>query len=768
MAQWRVRAERVDTGWRVGLADAATGVALLDAGGQPLLPQPRLLRRCTQGPLHFPLPPADELPMLGAALPGRELCHATEADSRLADALGELLGQQSGARGVARFGHYLLLSLLGDALWQRLAALAARQPVELGLAFDPDDRDLASLPWEAMHDGSGFVAGRHRIAITRRVLGVPQVLGPLAMPPRVLFVLGTEPGNDVIRAGAEYLGLLRSLRDRQLNLGLRTHLLSSACTRTLAAAVRQFRPDVVHFICHGIVAGGEGRLELVDSENRQRSDAVGAQRLLEALRPDAGDALPQVVVLNACASAAAVSFEAGLPLAVQLVRGGVPVVAGMSGPVADRACRLFTREFYLALLCGRPLGVAAAEGRRAALAHGGVDPEASVDWALPALLLGEVVADGGFAVQPSKELQLREQIASEWGAPEDPVFCDRFPMLQWFDQLLSDAATQRSALDRGLDLQVLAVTTNRPDQAPPLGRTWLLREYAAHAARDGHVPCLALAETLQGGGRKPATLRELLLVLMAGAATDTADAFGVAWSAVQVRRLAAMQPGQALDGDAPQELRDRYDGSDPHAPRLLAVAARLDLLDLLQRVRAQCPAPGVRPLLVLLIDDLHVFDRTVVDGLLSQVFGPAGLRAAREDIRIVFTSSGQPAEGQGATVDIITDWLGRSKWAQAVPLEPFAKGGEDLLAYRQYLLHWRDAQGKLSPLAIARPDGDPWGRWCLNLLADSVQGIPSQLKKHVPAWIGVVKAMPFETSPVFRPADDDDVLRIARAAEGGT
>lgn len=757
--QLRVQIERAGDGWTLRLLDAATAADAVDGGGAALLAAPRRLRRCLQFGAGFPLPPHDEVDVLGAGLPALALCAAKDGESGLADALGELLGQQAKKGDVARFGHYLLLALFGTALWQRLVAAYA-PPVELALVFADDDRDLHALPWEAMHDGTHFVAADRRLAVTRRIGGVARKLAPVASPPRVLFVLGTDPGDDIIRPGAEYLGLLRSLRDNGLNLGLRTQLLTRASTRSISDAVERFRPDVVHFICHGDTSGGEGRLELVDDENTAQSKWVDAQRLLEALKQGPAGTLPQIAVVNACSSAGVGTSAGGIPLAVRLVRGGIPIVAGMAGPVADQACRLFTREFYLALLRGQPLAHAAAEGRRAALGHGAVDPDAGIDWALPVLLLGDAVDDTGFAVQPSPELQRRESLAAGYGPPEDPVFCDRFALLQSFDLLLADERSQRLAASRALDVQVLAVAASPPDAAGAgelqLGCTWLLREFAAHAMREGHVPCRAFADLMQGGQGKPRTLLELLTNLLGGACGDAARDLGIPWTWSETRRLQRMQAKELLAADAPAELHNLYDDHNPHAPRLLAAAARIDMLRLLDAVRAQRGVGEPRPRLVLLFDDLHLFDSKVVDDFLKQLLGETGLRAAKDDVRVAFTWSSKPRAGQVDTVKTITDWLGGCKWQQQASIEPF-RTGEERLAYGQYLLHWRDA-GQPRPLTLALPDSDEYARWFFRRMASEVKGVPSLLRDRGPSVIASALDLPKQ---ILRPADDDDALRAA-------
>lgn len=766
--QIRIALEAGAAGWTLRLLDPATRADFATpGGGAPLLPAPRQLGRCKQGAMRFPLPPADEADALGAAVAARELCLQADGGNGLLDALGSLRSQQSGERGVARFGNYLWRTLFGPPLWQAIRAAAGAAELELALEIADDDQPLHALPWEAMHDGVQFLAQLPRLALTRRVAGATQTLAAFGTPPRVLFVLGTEPGEDVIRPGAEYLGLLRTLRDEGLGMGLRSHLLCNASTETLEAAVRRFVPDVVHFICHGEVVEGEGKLELADHRNPAARVWVGATELLALLSAGSTLPLPPVVVLNACSSAAVSLVDAGTPLAVRLVRGGVAVVAGMSGPVADQACRLFSRGFYLSLLRGGAFAQAAADGRRAALRHGGVDPDASADWALPLLFLAEAAGDLGAGAGPSPEQLDRESLAAAFGPPDDPVFCDRFALLQRFDLLLADEDDQRRSAQRAVDLQFLAVSAEQPDRVigsePQLGRTWLLKEFAAHAAREGHLPCLVLNEVLQGSEGKPKTLADLLLRLLDDAAMETAKRLNVDWDCTQLRCLLDHPGAAQLPPEADAELRKLYKG-EAHAPRLLATALRLDLLRLLAATQAARTGAGARMRVVLLIDDLHQLGKDVVEGLLQHLLGGSwGLRGAKADVRVVFTWSTRPLPGQELSVKAISDWLGQCKWAEPVSLERFRAGGEELLAYKQYLLHWRD-NGTPRPLTLGLPDDNQFVQWFFRQMSREVQGYPSELRLKGPVVVRTAQDLPVT---VLRPADDDDALLAARAAGAG-
>ncbi len=768
--QIRVAVDAVSgAGWALRLIDPATRQDFAaPGGGAPLLPEPRRLACCRQGAMLFPLPPAGEANALGSGVAGADLCRQTDQGSALLDALASLRSQQAGARGVVRFGNYLWRTLFGAALWQSIRDAAGGAELELALELADDDAALHALPWETMHDGAQFLAQLPRVALTRRVAGAAQTLAAFGAPPRVLFALGTEPGDDVIRPGAEYLGLLRTLRDAGFGMGLRSHLLCSASTETLEAAVRRIRPDVVHFICHGEVIDGEGKLELADSQNPAARAWVGATQLLQLLSAGATQPLPQVVVLNSCSSAGVALVDAGTPLAVRLVRGGIAVVAGMSGPVADQACRLFSRGFYLTLLRGGAFAHAAADGRRAALRHGGVDPDASADWALPVLFLAEGAGEVALGAGPAAQLRERENLAAAFGPPEDPVFCDRFSLLQRFDLLLADEDDQRRSAQRAVDLQFLAVSAEQPDAVigsePQLGRTWLLREFAAHAAREGHLPCLVLEEVLEGAAGRPKTLAELVPRILDDAAMETARCLGIAWDCSQTRCLLAHPAGQPLPVGADPELQRNYRG-DPLAPRLLAIAMRIDLLALLAAVQAQrgsAAEPSTR--IVLFVDNLHRLDKDVVEGLLKDLIGGSwGFRGAKAQLRFVFTWSTKPVPGQELSVKAISDWLGQCKWAEPVSLERFRAGGEEQLAYKQYLLHWRD-KGTLQPLTLAVPDHDQFAQWFFRRMSSAVQGYPSGLKTMGPGIVVSALDLP---ARLLRRADDDDALRSLTPAGGG-
>jgi hypothetical protein len=187
---------------------------------------------------------------------------------------------------IEAFGHYLFDALLGEELWEAMTQFAESRGadlLELALAFPVGSADLHRLPWEMMCGRSGWVAAgvwdntirKLSVGITRLVLGQDRVLPDPSPIPRILFVVGTALTDEKIRPGAELLGLIRRIEgDRPVRL----RLLERATLRTLGETVDAFKPDVVHFICHGrILRNGMPVLELRTDERDEDAEKTADQ-----------------------------------------------------------------------------------------------------------------------------------------------------------------------------------------------------------------------------------------------------------------------------------------------------------------------------------------------------------------------------------------------------------------------------------------------------------------------------------------------------------
>lgn len=760
-------------GWEVQVPDPDTGAPLADPGtGKKLV---RTLRRTTDE--AFPLPPQAEIEELAAGAAHRQLC-TDETGNSLSTAYYNIMGRQPGSNGVVHFGRYLFDTLIGEQLWAAMRSRAGDKPLELALSWPGGDAVLNRLPWEMMCDPGGvFLASQPGLAITRLVPGSAEVKPlPIKAPLRVLFVVGSNlRDDDVIRPGAEYLGLLRGLSYRSLTI--KHHLLLAANTARLEAAMRSFRPSVVHFICHGGLDGGRGYLTLKDEQNAEKSVNVFADRLITALRVD--ESLPPVVVLNACFTATVGLAGVGqvtVPLAAELVSLGIPVVVGMAGRVADQACRLFTRRFYESLLESGHVGHDAAQGRRAALGHG-TNPSATVDWALPTLFLAEGVGEQALPISRQEgDYDWHALAANDFAPPGFPAFCDRFEVLHWYTLLMAEPERQKEIGQRKSELLALVATIRGRDAAldsdPRYGRTRLLKELAAQAVRDGSVPVLLAHDRLPG--HVWITDTDTLLKRVVRAAMETARSFAITadrWKPAYTHTLLNLAPGAALPHGFPLEIELHFEGKEPGHKEsyhhCLALALVEDLKGLLEQIDAGRPeAERGQSRLLLLIDDVHAMGGAtlfLINHLLRQR-GP--LWAARERMRAVLTAAEEPASGQAASVEAIKEWR-KAPFVDVLYLEHFKEDTIERLAYEYFLLHWQDLNEQERPLVVSPTAQPAMVNWFFGQLQQKVKGVPSYLESpEAQDWIGGALALPQEAM-VLQVADDETLLDRLQQEQGG-
>jgi len=381
---------------------------------------------------------------------------------------------------------------------------------------------LMRLPWEMMHDGVQFLAVRPGplVLIARDVQATGVVLAVRTFAPRVLFVVGAAIDDPDVRPGAEYLGLLRRLES--IDQALDCRVLMDASAERLADAVASFRPTVVHFICHGTISRGRGALRLRASDPALPAEDCTAAQLLALIAPEVVTTIdgvdhtvrvpcPSVVLINACYSAtppapleqdaspdATEVFGNGMgtlptrtasaPLAAELVAGdglhaGPAIVIGMGGRVADLACRLFTRQFYQALLRGDPLWAAAA-GRRGAFTFGN-QPEDSMHRATPVVFLERTAM---LHVDPAEVVAAtrRSETLRAFRRDADPsAFCGRLPFFEHLHALLRPGRAARRVFG-------ISVSDQPPKSHFRVGRSRLLQEMAAATVIAGHIPVLRL------------------------------------------------------------------------------------------------------------------------------------------------------------------------------------------------------------------------------------------------------------------------------------
>jgi hypothetical protein len=239
---------------------------------------------------------------------GRVLCWPADPGARDLKltflALERIAARSPDGDDMVTVGTALREALLGPC-WQDLASAAARRPagelLELALEWPADAGDLTGLPWELLHDDSGFMLlSPLPVTVTRVVAGAHAEPLPVDGTPRVLFAIGVELTNPQIRPGAELMGLLSETNDDVA--GLYPLVIEHASLTELRDAASQFKPDVVHLICHGDVDRNGGYLLLKDPDHRTEFKPAYGDQLAAAVR-NAGR--QPLMVLSACKGAAA-------------------------------------------------------------------------------------------------------------------------------------------------------------------------------------------------------------------------------------------------------------------------------------------------------------------------------------------------------------------------------------------------------------------------------------------------------------------------------
>jgi hypothetical protein len=242
-----------------------------------------------------------------------------------------------------------------------LASLGATTPVLVRLAPQAE-----AIPWETLFGNETFLALDKRWPIGRLSTAGP---GP-AVPPRfggalrVMAVLAAA-GLDATRQWEELRDTLAALpfevqvhllvaQDDLLATALATSQGKLAVTadyvppgRELPARITAFRPNILHFFCHGGVQEGAAFLDIA-TRSTVGDDRGGVQLELTDFPVVTVTSDLWLIVLNACQGALPTSGTASLVSA--LAARGVPAVSGMREAVTEDDAHAFCRGFYRALV----------------------------------------------------------------------------------------------------------------------------------------------------------------------------------------------------------------------------------------------------------------------------------------------------------------------------------------------------------------------------------------------------------------------------------
>jgi hypothetical protein len=257
-------------------------------------------------------------------------------------------------------------------------ALQAAAPARWPLYLDVTGAEACQeLPWEALCTEQGVFFSLSQWPVARMLASTVAAAGDRRLSPplrlaAVLSCLEVDPEEEweAIRAAVatspiEVRVLLflsdTALRDKLDALGLPwlTTRMVPLDYLDLQQEITGFEPHVLHFLAHGDTAG-RPHIQVATAADVQagvpayilRLEADGIRGLVrQPTEP------PWAVVLNACATAAAVVESGARSLAASLVRDhGLQAVIGMREPVLSTDAARFAGAFYRELFAGIAAG----------------------------------------------------------------------------------------------------------------------------------------------------------------------------------------------------------------------------------------------------------------------------------------------------------------------------------------------------------------------------------------------------------------------------
>lgn len=389
----------------------------------------------------------------------------------------------------------------------------------------------------------------------------------------------------------------------------------------------------------------------------------------------------------------------------------------MGGRVTDAACRLFTREFYKAVLDEKPLAGAATLGRRAGIMHLGKTAESSVDWAFPTLFAAEgalsrIELDGDWI---DRQSQLDQFAGKFLGDQNPPILFDRLEVFEEFHQLLNPSANainQQTVLAIGVTAWDVSVK-----KKPQYGKTRLLEELAAQAARDGHIPCLLtfpnneLPRTAETIGKR-----------IVGAIEKTREIFGLnslPLTDYQTIRLAQKQADHTVTlATTVQNKLEYFSNSILPFGKVVRAALQLDLLALQTEARSKFANPNLKVL--VLFDEVHRYDEGARQ-LVLEMLDSFGLGVSGNPIPVVCAFSAKfpndNSEYQSTVKMLHDDFLSKKLlFVRYHKIEAFDSPDKEWLVYQQYLL---------SRELVLPPNNEELS--IFNTLYTTIRGVPSEL-----------------------------------------
>lgn len=212
--------------------------------------------------------------------------------------------------------------------------------------------DAGRLPWELLHDGTGWLAHRPRLSIARDPSGLaPPSAGKAVDFPLRVLAIGAAPASaqaQLFDARSHVTAIEALLKETRPRIDLKP--LPAATRDGFKRALDEHRPHLIHYIGHADMTGDESRQGYLALEMEDGSPGVHqlmAAELKDWLRGLGADC-PKAIIFMACNSGQP-SRAGFLDMARACLDAGVAATVSMQAPLyVDEALEL-TRAFYPAL-----------------------------------------------------------------------------------------------------------------------------------------------------------------------------------------------------------------------------------------------------------------------------------------------------------------------------------------------------------------------------------------------------------------------------------
>jgi tetratricopeptide (TPR) repeat protein len=280
--------------------------------------------------------------------------------------------------------------------------------------------NLASIPWELLHDGTNWVArtrGIVRVATTGRNTpdfiqkqGNLRILAAISGPILNETMPDDDPEQIHLLDVNAHTDIFKKLEGEPFpaDIKIRKHLTRESLSWELSDNYQ-----ILHFVGHGAI----GRLVF---ETRHASvDLAEEIWIREQITTGLRGGL-RLVVLNSCHSADVSDEVYGI--ANTLMDTGLPALIAMQGSITELADLAFTKNLYNALATGKPIDEAVSIARRAMASDWQIPVH---EWATPILFLNDSLLDKDMSIMDAESLELlpelRTKLSFPQQAPIDPI-----------------------------------------------------------------------------------------------------------------------------------------------------------------------------------------------------------------------------------------------------------------------------------------------------------------------------------------------------------